>query len=52
MQILKIGTPKIVIGTVLKVKQLLFFNAVMCLKEAAGTANSVDPDQTAPKGAV
>ena len=29
-----------------------FYNAVMHPSDADGTANSVDPDQTAPKGAV
>ena len=30
----------------------LFHNAVMSPKEVDGAANSVDPDQTAPSGAV
>ena len=38
-------------GSSLKWNSLLL-DAVMCLKEANGMTNSVDPDQTAPSGAV
>ena len=32
--------------------QQAMFNAVVCVKGAVGLANSVDPGQTAPEGAV
>ena len=51
VKILKIGTPATIIITVLKMKQW-FYDAVMHPKDADGMANSEDPDQTAPSGAV
>ena len=30
----------------------IIYNAVVCGNEASGVGNSVDPDQTAPLGAV
>ena len=49
--LLKIRTLEIFAVIILKV-ECLVYNKVMCLKDADGMANSVDPDQTAPLGAV
>ena len=48
VNILKIGTPKIITAAVVKLRQFGFTVQKMRLKEATGIANSVDPDQTAP----
>ena len=53
-KIVEIGTPRIITVTVLRTDQLgfHFFNIEMHLTEADEMANTVDPDQTAPAGAV
>ena len=47
-----IRTPKKFVVVILKVEQDGFSLRVMHPKDAEGIANSVDPDQTAPLGAV
>ena len=49
VKILKIGVPITISIFVLKMKQFVLYKAVM---QADEMANSVDPDQTAPEGAV
>ena len=52
VKILKIGTHQIITyQTLIKIK-IFGFSGVIHLKDADGLANSVDPDQTAPWGAV
>ena len=52
VKILKIGTYQIITyQTLIKIK-IFGFSGVIHLKDADGLANSVDPDQTAPSGAV
>ena len=51
-EILNIWTPESIIIPVQKLKFGFFFNMIGYLKDADGMANSVDPGQTAPSGAV
>ena len=48
-KILKTGTPKIIYCNYLKMEEVGFDNVVMFPKDGDGMANSVDPDQTAPR---
>ena len=48
----KIGTPKKVCCNHPKIWTMRLYHTVMLLKDTDGIANSVDPDQTAPLGAV
>ena len=51
VKILKIGTPKIFTITILKMEQFdLTMQQLMHPKGADRMGNSIDPDQTAPKG--
>ena len=52
VKILNIGTPKTITMICPKMEQVWLNNAAMCPKDADGMANSVEPDQTAPLGAV
>ena len=53
VKFLNIGTPeKFAVIPLLKVRTKGFYHRVMRPKSADGMANSVDPDQTAPLGAV
>ena len=52
VKILTIGIPKITTVIVKKKEQFGLINALMCPIGADGMANSVEPDQTAPEGAV
>ena len=47
-KILKIGTPKTIMVSLLKMEQF----SLIVVKDADGMANNVDPDQTAPSGEV
>ena len=50
--ILKFGTPKLNNLKSFRKGNVWFYYAVMCLQEADGMANCVDPDQTAPRSSL